>query len=529
MELVKHILRAKLFTIILILLCSLPLIFPLFHPGFFVSDDGDILIIRLTAFHEAFAQGQFPVRLIPRLYFHYGYPVSNFLYPGYLYISEAFHLIHFGFINSIKILLILSLSLSGVFTYLWLNKWLKKFPSIIGSLVYLYAPYHYYDMYKRGSIGEVLALAVVPFVFWVMELRYVSLIIIGLSFLIISHNTLAIVFLPLLVSYYFIRHKVWQRKNEILRMSLFLIISLLISSFFWIPALYELHYTIFSQTTVSEIGNYFIQPDHMLFGKLSYFYLVVTAGISFVLFKYRQKVEKINMALLTFLGFFSTIALFLNTSQSVIIWNTLPISFIQFPFRLFAITMIFFAMVVAIVIDMIKGKKQYVVGVVLAILFIGPLFFFIRPQEYSGRDDMFYSTNDDSTTIKNEYLPTWVKERSFSKPKSEIEGKGVTYLGEKKGTYMIDVTGDSSRNMRFNMIYYPGWVAKADGVMIPISYNNNKGVMDVVIPRNTNQVTFMFTETPVRMISNILSIIGLIFLGIVLVRDITIYYAASKK
>jgi hypothetical protein len=529
MRWVKKIVHEKPLVIVLLILLSLPLIYPLIHKGFFVTDDGDLMIIRLTAFHEAITHGQFPARFLPRLYFQYGYPVSNFLYPGYLYIGEVLHLIRFGFINTIKIILGLSFIFGGICSFFWLRKFLKPFSSIIGSLVYLYAPYHYYDVYKRGSVGEVLALTVVPFILWTIDLGYRSFFTLGVSILILSHNTLAVLFLPLIVLYYAVRFNLWKNRTELIRLGVFLGISLLLTAFFWIPALYDLHYTIFSQTKVSDLGNYFSEADPRKFTVLSIYYIVLTVAGAGILYTLRKNIEKSTQYILLIFGGIGVVSLLLNTPLSLLLWKNLPITFVQFPFRLFSLVMVVFALFSGVITDVITHKSRYLFGIFFFVLFSFPLFFFLHPIEYSGRDDMYYSTNEDSTTVKNEYLPTWVKERSFTKPKIFVEGKGVRFVTNKKGIYTFAISGDEARTIRVNMMYYPGWVATAYDKPLAISYANKKGVMDIAVPHNTSHVLLQFTETPVRMLSNILTILGVGIFSLFFIKDIKAIYENLKK
>lgn len=526
---VKQLFKEKPLLLLFIFLLSIPLLLPLMHSGFFVTDDGELLLIRLTAFHEAFMHGQFPVRFLPRLYFQYGYPVSNFLYPGYLYLGELLHLIRFGFINSIKIILALSFIFSGVFSFLWLRKFLSPFASIVGAVIYLYSPYRYYDVYKRGSIGEILALTIVPVILWAIERNSLTLFIIGLSTLILSHNTLAVLFLPLLLLYYAIRNGIWKNPRAWLTLLGGLTITLLLTAFFWIPALYDLRYTIFFQTNISDLTNYFSQPDPILFTNLSIYYLVITALSLTVVFFLKKQLPPRIFVMTTVFGLISGVCLVLNVPASLILWKTLPITFIQFPFRLFSITMISFSLVAAVLTNACKTKRAYLVGVLLFVLFAAPLFFFLRPIEYSTRDDMYYATNEDSTTVRTEYLPPWVKERSYTKPKTVVEGKGVTYLNNTHGVYTFELTGTEARRIRVNILYFPGWTAYANGTMLPVQYSNAKGVMDITVPKNTKIVTLQFKETPVRTFSNALSVIGIFLLGVLFIRDGKEVYARYKK
>src|SRR3989344_7405737 len=183
--------NSKLIFLIL-LIFSIPSVIGLLHSGFPLTDDGNWMVIRLSSFYENLRDGQFPVRYLSRLNHGYGYPVSDFLYPGFLYIGSLIHILGFSFVNSVKIIFGLSLVFSAVFSFLWLRKLFDQFSSLVGALFYLYFPYHLYDVYKRGSIGEVLSLAVLPFVLWSIENKNIFLTSSGISLLIISHNTLAL-------------------------------------------------------------------------------------------------------------------------------------------------------------------------------------------------------------------------------------------------------------------------------------------------------------------------------------------------
>ena len=91
----------------------------LVHRGFFISDDGGWMIIRLSALFQSLREGQFPVRFLGRLNYGYGYPVANFLYPGFLYIGSLIHVLGFSFVDSVKIILGASICIGGLFTFLW--------------------------------------------------------------------------------------------------------------------------------------------------------------------------------------------------------------------------------------------------------------------------------------------------------------------------------------------------------------------------------------------------------------------------
>ncbi|MCL4354272.1 hypothetical protein M1349_02245, partial [Patescibacteria group bacterium] len=173
--------RSNLIFLGLTILIATPALVGIFHPGFFASDDGNWMVIRFSAFYEALRNGQFPVRFLPRLNQGFGYPVADFLYPLFMYLGVPIHILGFNFVNTVKVILALSVVFSSIFTFLWLRKMFDNLSSFIGAAFYTLFPYHLYDIYKRGSVGEVLALAIAPFIFWQIERGNYLLTSLGIS------------------------------------------------------------------------------------------------------------------------------------------------------------------------------------------------------------------------------------------------------------------------------------------------------------------------------------------------------------
>lgn len=502
--------RNNLTSLLFIILLSLPAIFSLFHPGFFVSDDGEWMIIRFSAFHQALVDGQFPPRFLGRLNHEYGYPVANFLYPGFMYLAEIPKILGFGFVDSIKIILGLSVISSSVFTYLWLNKIFTKLPAFIAALFYLYAPYHLYDLYKRGSVGEVLALAVVPFILWQIERKNFILTGIGIASLILSHNTLALLFLPIILIY-MISRKVLDVKYY----ALSIILGIFLSSFFWMPALFDLQHTVFSKTPVSDWGQYFV--DIKLIGISTLFVLVITAA---AMVMGKITIKKHKLTLLIFI--FTSISLFLSVQASTFLWKILPVSFIQFPFRFLSITILGASFLVACLLSIFPKNITYVgVLVMLSLIFQSN---FIKPSEFVAREEGFYTTNMASTTVQNEYMPKWVVVGPIQKPEKIAQfviGQGTIQdmvANNKKISFTVLAEEDSF--VRVNKLFFPGWKAKINDEDKKIYYNNPQGVMDVEISKGESRIVLEFGETRIRTIADFISVLGLLILGILVKRKI---------
>jgi len=141
----------------LILVLSVIALWPFFRQGYFETHDGEWMVIRFSAFHQTLASGQFPVRFVDRLNNNYGYPVLNFLYPLPFYLAEIPKVFGVGFVDSVKIVFILS-TVASVLAMFWaLSQIFNRWASFAGAILYLYAPYRFVDLYVRGSLGESVA------------------------------------------------------------------------------------------------------------------------------------------------------------------------------------------------------------------------------------------------------------------------------------------------------------------------------------------------------------------------------------
>ena len=487
----------KLFWLFVIISCSVPTIMALFNPGFFQSDDGEWMIIRFSAFHQALVDGQFPVRYLSRLNYGYGYPVANFLYPGFMYFGEVFKILGFGFVQSIKIILGISMVGSALFTFLWLSNLFKKWPSLVGALLYLYAPYHLFDIYKRGSVGETLALCVIPFVFWQIERKSFFWTALGVGFLILSHNSLALLFLPIIALYLLARGLAWA-----IYFLPTIFIGLGIASFFWIPAIFDLQYTVFAKTQVSDWEKYF--SDYNLIGAIPILVLVW--------FMFNLNFIKNRVAILLFI--LTIVFLFLSLSLSSSVWKILPISFVQFPFRFLSVAILLVAFLSAFLLDKAKGFYGLLIGI--AFLIIGFLASqpYLNPSMFFDKGDSYYATNEGTTTVKNEYMPKWVIHGSTQhyEDKIEILHSTVSNLKIRSNNISFDTTSPEKTSATINTIYFPGWKVFVDREPSNFSYNNDKGIIKIDLPAGMHKVEVNFSETPVRLISDVISVASLLIL-----------------
>lgn len=489
--------KARILWLIMLIL-FIPGLVGLFHPGFFVSDDGNWMIIRFSAFYEALRSGQFPVRFLPRLLNGYGYPVSDFLYPLFMYLGVPIHIVGVDFINTVKIIFGLSFICSGVFSFFWLRRLFNMSAGFVGALAYVYFPYHLFDLYKRGSMGEMLALSIVPFILWQIERKSFLWVGLGIGLLIPAHNTLALLFLPVLLFYYFMREK------NVLHVLQSLTIGLGMAAFFWLPALIDKQYTIFDSKTISVSSEYFLT--------ISTYYLIGIIGIfgfvTVVLGIVRKQMHTL------FWGITFLISLFFALPISQFFWHIVPLTkYVQFPFRFLSLTALAVSFASAYFVFLTKSmyKKIVMVGLIV-IIFISalPAMF---PTQYQNYPDGWYSTNQDSTTVQNEYLPMWVDTIPDNKVQLAklVKGEGdITSASQKGSEIMLAAKITKSAILQINTIYFPGWDVRMDNKKMSIVYSNSHGLMQIALPIGTHIIKATFRETPLRIIADLISFVTIL-------------------
>src|SRR3989344_3033291 len=175
--------------------------YALLLPGFPPSHDGEYHIIRFAEFYKTFSSGQIFPRWAPTLNMGYGIPLFTYVYPFPNYIATLFHAIGISFIDSLKLGMLLAIFVGSVGTFFWVRRFFGNLSGLVASVFYTFSPYHFVDIYVRGSVGEVWALALFPWFLWaisemIVERKkiFISLTSIFLAFIIFSHNILALQF-----------------------------------------------------------------------------------------------------------------------------------------------------------------------------------------------------------------------------------------------------------------------------------------------------------------------------------------------
>lgn len=485
-----------IFPFLFIILVSIFVLWPFFHKGFFVSDDGEWMVIRLSAFYQSLRDGQFPTRFLDRLNAGYGYPVANFLYPGFLYLGSILHVMGFSFVNSVKLIFIGSIIGSACFLYGFLRKRFELWPSVFGVWSFLLAPYVGYDMYVRGSVGEILSFFPVTAFLYGTATGKKWLLAPSVAFLLISHNSLGLLFFVLILSYVLFT-KSWDVISH-----MFLGIGM--AAFFWFPALYERRFVMFDTTVVSQVSQYFIsQHTSYLIGPL--FFLSLLGSLFFIK---RRRIDVFFIVLFI-------IMLLLVTSLSSPVWQWRSFAkLFQFPFRFLALGIISGPWLVALFSEYIaKKKNKFLIGFVVFSAFY-PIITLYTSIQFVNRQEGYYTTNEGTTTVSGEYLPRWVQQKPSKRADARLEvfDGNATIVSHTVSTKRIDATVTSYEDsiIQLNTIFYPGWGAMLDDTPVHIDYTNSLGVMRIMVPTGVHRFVVEFRETIFRFIADVISAVSFV-------------------
>ncbi len=540
----------KLAALLIVILIQIPLILPFFHAGFFPSHD-DVQVVRIFEAFQSIHYGMFPPRWASGLLYGHGYPIFVF-YPPLVYLMGAF-LVFLGlnFLVATKLVFIFGFMLGAIGMFLLMDLLAGVLAGLSASIAFSFVIYRAVDVYVRGDLSEFYAYELIPWVLWAnikliqsgKKMVWILTLSILLSLVVLSHNISAFIlgiFLLLFNGFYLLRLDPKKRMRLFLDLVKSAILSLTLTCFYWLPLLFETQFI-----KLNEFANYpyyqyylnlpklwytkwayggFIEKDPMSlqFGQVL---LIASLGALianiFIKSTYRSLIFFLSGCLIVFT--------FLETNFSSFLWDKITLlHFLQFPWRLHILTTTIGVMLLGLLIYLLQQSKLskqkigrfgvFVVAVIIVGLCIKESYLFFRPKQY----DLNHLSVSETTTWNDEYMPKWVK----NKPKDYAPDKIKFISGEgliqntKWGYVNKDFQTEASRSgiVQIAHVYYPGWVAKIDNQKTEIKYDNEAGLMTIAVPSGVHQISFQFTRTWWRVLSEITSLVGIMgVIGLLLI------------
>mgnify|MGYP001581818191 CR=1 FL=1 len=521
--------------LLLIILSILPIL-DLMRPGLPVGHDTPDHVARIAGFYQSLSEGNLIPRWAGNLNWGYGHPILMFLYPLPSYAASFFHVVGFSLVDSTKLVFAVSYLASILAMHLFASTAWGTASGVIAAGLYGFAPYRFVDLYVRGAIGEHVAFIFPPLILYGM-LRMTknhrgiaggAIIAISMAGLILSHNAMALMMLPLILIYglYLCFFETKNRFRFLLLTSYLILLGFLASAFFWMPAFFEGKYTLRDIVTKNDFLTRFVPWQWFFVSPWNYgggneFTKEVGLGNWFAILGslvvfFRAKETKIKWLIGVLLMVFAA-SLLLMVSASQPIWDRITIlQKFQFPWRFLTISVIISSILGAITLTHVPKRLHLLIVFCLLSLIAITTSSMWRAKAYDVRPEVYYSGIYNSTTDTGESSPIWsvrFMEHRSNATYEVIEGEATIVAGLRKTTrHEFMVSAKSDTRIVDNTLYFPGWRVLVDGQSVEVQFQDPqyRGLMTFFVGAGDHRVVVSFGETKLRKVANILSISGLI-------------------
>lgn len=557
---------------IVLLLIPILAILPLLNSGYFSHHDIHHPV-RLFLLEQGLNQGYLFPRWVGDLGFGFGYPLFNFYPPLIYYVALGFSALGFSLINSLKLMLIFGFLLGVLGSYLYARLIYSRRVSLVVAALFTYTFYHSVTVYVRGAFAEFFSYSLFPFIAYFLHgliikpsLKKTLGLAISFALLIVCHPLIAFPALIFIVAYFILA--IFLSNNWLkawLTMAVGLGWGLGLSAFFWFPSLLEKRFTLVDEILTRELYTYklhFVEPQQLYFSPWGFGGSVVGSGdgLSFQIGKYyllflvlflfgflgllikkqfslKQPLTKMllfNFILLVF-------SYFMSLSWSQFIWDRVKfLWYLQFPWRFFTFAAFYLSLTSAgalILIPMLFKHRFLQTTSQLLLLLIALVLVIKYSQLF--KPQTLYQTNGNKLTNLNQRQ--WV----ISRASFEFVPKGVATKKNKQGlttlaiakkdlpkqSYQIlsgqatvserenrfqdkrfTITAKTPVEFQLNTYNFPGWKAWLNNQPLLIQDNNRLKLITVKLPEGKLTLKFKFTDTPVRVIGNFISLISLLLI-----------------
>ena len=523
-KIIKNRKNKIIFIIVLTLLASLPVFI---FPGIKKGDDVFFHLSRISAIRDNIKNLQIFKGIYPGYFNGYGY-ANGLFYPDiFLYVPALLTTLGMNVIISYKIFLILI----NLFTILSIFIAIKNisnndYATILGSILYAFAPYRLVDMYERGALGETLAFIFIPIIIYGMyeiifrDKRKYYILVIGMTGLILSHMVSTYIITILLIIYCIFNTKQLFKEKRILYLLLSATITLLITSFFIVPMIEQMLSQKFYYNNTSNIPEFVLSnrtvPIYLLFIGLPNFrraffkkYWVPSGiGIIFIYIIIKKiKHKEINDKFINQSVIISIITLLLTTLTPFWKLNIVKkILFpIQFPWRLYMIPTVLLTISGSIILEKtnkIKTIRNIFIMSTASVLSMFAICIIPKRITEVKEYDASYA----------EYLPKEIDKEFIKQRELIISNNPLEYTLKQIGTD-IEISfkqNDMNTEIELPLIYYKGYESKMENKKLE-TFKTKNGLVGIKINDiKEGNIKTSYKGTIISKTTKIISLITLI-------------------
>lgn len=505
---------------------------------------------RFNALMEALIDGNFPIYYDYEAFNNYGYG-ARWFYPDLILIPFAWIANYTGFVFSYKLMWFVMTFLCGLFTYKAVSTICKNNNvAFIVGLLYTFSTYRLQDIYERGAVGEALSFTFLPIIalglYQIIKGDYKKwyIISIGFTLLIYSHLLSSVISFITVIIFILIYYKAFFKEPKRLWYLVVAgIVSLFLSSYFILPFIeqiincnYQVSDSSFKNDAGLSFGTFFksILYPHTIFAKKEfepYIGILLILCISLRLFIRDKSKTLRKIDLLTLLGL-----IYLFLSLNIIPWDRYPlklINFIQFPWRLFEFSTLFFSISGGSYLCVLINKHARLKFLYpLLIILIGCLIITTSARYKVVRYYYTAMTSNPIMTLDNyfwffvslEYFPAKLNSVDIIKEKGDkIDYKNsstsISDIEKGNGYINFNIKTLQKEEIELPLIYYKGYSAQLynERMKMPINLKvrqSDRGLVEIELPSNPRlgNVTVKFSGTFIQKYSIYFTLISFIIL-----------------
>ncbi len=538
--------KNKIIIIFLIFLL-IPSFWWLVGSGYFNMHD-DLQVMRLFQMDKCLNDGQIPCRWSPDMEWGYGQAMFNY-YSAFPYYLGALLRILFPltYLGTVKMLFLVSFLIGGLGMFKLAKEFWGKTGGLLSAIIFTYAPYHALDIYVRGALSEVFALSLLPWMLFFTyrlikgySLRNFVGTVVSIAFVLMTHNISTMLYAPVALIWCIYWIIVQKNIKAIYIVAFAGVLGLGLASFFILPALFEQNIINTQLLTVEyyDFRGHFVTLKQLfidrgwgdgpsIFGdkdNLSFqigwphWWIGIVALANALYLILRKKVDVKIIIFISGLALSTAFFTFLTHFRSLPIWEKVPqLALVQFPWRFLGLTMFF----LAFVSGSVSLSKNLIVKVF--IFFMIPLtiilnFMYFIPIHYSRKvteqeklTGLAFELQQKSALL--DYMPKTAKfapqSAAFDKPKKIAGNLNIGVFTKNSDSFTFDADVYNSASVEVPVMYFPGWKVYVDDEEVIIKPHGDNGLIEIDLINGQHHVYGKFTNTKIRTIANMISLISL--------------------
>lgn len=529
--------------------------------------DGLFHVHRIFAMTTLMQHGDLYPRWIPWFHLGYGYPVFNFYAPAATWLGGLPGIMGISAPLAFTLVVALAWIIGSLGMYALGRDYLPPLAALLAALLWCYAPTRLQGVWNVGSVSQLLATALAPWLFFTLMRairfpggRRCAALALVWGVVILSHQPTTILLGLMIVPVVAVSLWYDAKMNTIYRVPtkrlLWVIAGLALgvglAGIFVLPMLAELPYINVAQpahdipatlaANFLRVDQLFIQPLPPdlsdLNRNLPETVGLLTGILALAGLQALVRRRRYGVALGSAVG--AVLILFLTVDVSMPVWmSTSLLSQLRFPGRALHIGTIFFALLGGASLLILPRRWQSIGMLVLS----GLVIISALPTIYPSREWIDFSQLSAANEIRYELATYSFGGTSYDEFKPNY-GTSVPYDAPDVDSYVNDplrirvidpkldtvtitpidmnsvqVNAGEAFELRFRQFYYPGWRATVDGAAVAVFSSEQHGLVSLNVPTGEHVVTVWREATAAQAIAPFMSLVSIIVIGILWFRN----------